>query len=125
MLFDYSLAGLVTLGLLAYLVWALLRPERSLTSPAEMRRRQKSPSSSGPRDRAANRGSGDGPTVRPFGLPDPIGACSTAGGRFNRGGPAPEDCRTFERGCYHGRSCLPVRRAGRCLRMSSEPTAPG
>jgi K+-transporting ATPase KdpF subunit len=28
MLFDYSLAGLVTLGLLAYLVWALLRPER-------------------------------------------------------------------------------------------------
>ena len=28
MLFDYSLAGLVTLGLLVYLVWALLRPER-------------------------------------------------------------------------------------------------
>ena len=28
MLFDYALAGLVTVGLLAYLVWALLRPER-------------------------------------------------------------------------------------------------
>jgi len=28
MLFDYSLAGLVTLGLLIYLIWALLRPER-------------------------------------------------------------------------------------------------
>ncbi len=28
MLFDYSLAGLVTLGLLVYLIWALLRPER-------------------------------------------------------------------------------------------------
>jgi K+-transporting ATPase KdpF subunit len=28
MLFDYWLAGLVTAGLLAYLVYALLRPER-------------------------------------------------------------------------------------------------
>jgi K+-transporting ATPase KdpF subunit len=28
MLLDYSLAGLVTLGLLVYLTWALLRPER-------------------------------------------------------------------------------------------------
>ena len=28
MLFDYALAGLVTFGLLAYLVYALLRPER-------------------------------------------------------------------------------------------------
>jgi K+-transporting ATPase KdpF subunit len=28
MIFDYSLAGLVTLGLLAYLTYALLRPER-------------------------------------------------------------------------------------------------
>jgi K+-transporting ATPase KdpF subunit len=28
MLFDYSLAGLVTVGLMIYLVWALLRPER-------------------------------------------------------------------------------------------------
>jgi K+-transporting ATPase KdpF subunit len=28
MLFDYSLAGLVTLGLLFYLTFALLRPER-------------------------------------------------------------------------------------------------
>lgn len=28
MIFDYSLAALVTVGLLAYLVFALLRPER-------------------------------------------------------------------------------------------------
>lgn len=28
MLFDYVLGGLVTLGLLVYLVYALLRPER-------------------------------------------------------------------------------------------------
>jgi K+-transporting ATPase KdpF subunit len=28
MLFDYSLAGLVSLGLLLYLTYALLRPER-------------------------------------------------------------------------------------------------
>jgi K+-transporting ATPase KdpF subunit len=28
MIFDYSLAGLVTAGLLLYLVFALLRPER-------------------------------------------------------------------------------------------------
>jgi K+-transporting ATPase KdpF subunit len=28
MLFDYSLAGLVTVGLVIYLVYALLRPER-------------------------------------------------------------------------------------------------
>ena len=28
MLFDYSLAGLVSLGLLTYLTYALLRPER-------------------------------------------------------------------------------------------------
>jgi K+-transporting ATPase KdpF subunit len=28
MLFDYSLAGLVTVGLLVYLTYALLRPER-------------------------------------------------------------------------------------------------
>jgi K+-transporting ATPase KdpF subunit len=28
MLFDYTLAGLMTLGLLVYLTWALLRPER-------------------------------------------------------------------------------------------------
>ena len=28
MIFDYSLAGLVTLGLLVYLTYALLRPER-------------------------------------------------------------------------------------------------
>lgn len=28
MIFDYSLAGLVTIGLLVYLVYALLRPER-------------------------------------------------------------------------------------------------
>ena len=28
MLFDYSLAALVTLGLLFYLVYALIRPER-------------------------------------------------------------------------------------------------
>jgi K+-transporting ATPase KdpF subunit len=28
MLLDYLLAGIVTLGLLAYLVYALLRPER-------------------------------------------------------------------------------------------------
>lgn len=27
MVFDYSLAGIVTAGLLAYLVYALLRPE--------------------------------------------------------------------------------------------------
>jgi len=27
MLFDYVLAGLVTVGLLAYLIYALLRPE--------------------------------------------------------------------------------------------------
>lgn len=28
MIFDYSLAGIVTLGLLVYLTYALLRPER-------------------------------------------------------------------------------------------------
>jgi K+-transporting ATPase KdpF subunit len=28
MLFDYSLAGLVTAGLMIYLVYALLKPER-------------------------------------------------------------------------------------------------
>lgn len=28
MIFDYSLAGIVTLGLLIYLTYALLRPER-------------------------------------------------------------------------------------------------
>jgi K+-transporting ATPase KdpF subunit len=28
MIFDYSLAGLVTIGLLIYLVFALVRPER-------------------------------------------------------------------------------------------------
>jgi len=28
MIFDYSLAGLVTLGLLIYLTYALLKPER-------------------------------------------------------------------------------------------------
>jgi K+-transporting ATPase KdpF subunit len=28
MIFDYSLAGLVTAGLMVYLVYALLRPER-------------------------------------------------------------------------------------------------
>ena len=28
MIFDYSLAGLVTVGLLVYLIYALLRPER-------------------------------------------------------------------------------------------------
>lgn len=28
MLFDYTLAGLVTAGLLAYLAYALVRPER-------------------------------------------------------------------------------------------------
>lgn len=28
MIFDYSLAALVTVGLLAYLTYALLRPER-------------------------------------------------------------------------------------------------
>jgi K+-transporting ATPase KdpF subunit len=28
MIFDYSLAGLVTVGLMIYLVCALLRPER-------------------------------------------------------------------------------------------------
>ncbi len=28
MTFDYALAGLVTVGLLIYLVYALLRPER-------------------------------------------------------------------------------------------------
>jgi K+-transporting ATPase KdpF subunit len=28
MMFDYSLAGLVSLGLLIYLTYALLRPER-------------------------------------------------------------------------------------------------
>lgn len=28
MVFDYSLAALVALGLLAYLIFALLRPER-------------------------------------------------------------------------------------------------
>lgn len=28
MVFDYSLAGLVTLGLLIYLTYTLLRPER-------------------------------------------------------------------------------------------------
>jgi len=28
MIFDYSLAGLVTLGLMIYLTYALLKPER-------------------------------------------------------------------------------------------------
>jgi len=28
MVFDYALAGIVTLGLLVYLTYALLRPER-------------------------------------------------------------------------------------------------
>jgi K+-transporting ATPase KdpF subunit len=28
MMFDYSLAGLVTMGLLIYLTYALLKPER-------------------------------------------------------------------------------------------------
>jgi K+-transporting ATPase KdpF subunit len=28
MIFDYSFAGLVTVGLMIYLVYALLRPER-------------------------------------------------------------------------------------------------
>ena len=28
MIFDYSLAGLVTVGVMIYLVYALLRPER-------------------------------------------------------------------------------------------------
>jgi K+-transporting ATPase KdpF subunit len=28
MIFDYSLAGLVTAGLMSYLVYALLKPER-------------------------------------------------------------------------------------------------
>ena len=28
MIFDYTLAGLVTIGLLTYLVYALIRPER-------------------------------------------------------------------------------------------------
>jgi K+-transporting ATPase ATPase F chain len=28
MIFDYALAGIVTAGLLVYLVYALLRPER-------------------------------------------------------------------------------------------------
>ena len=28
MIFDYSLAGLVTVGLMIYLVYALLKPER-------------------------------------------------------------------------------------------------
>jgi K+-transporting ATPase KdpF subunit len=28
MIFDYSLAGIVTVGLLIYLTYALLRPER-------------------------------------------------------------------------------------------------
>jgi K+-transporting ATPase ATPase F chain len=28
MIFDYALGGAVTLGLLAYLVYALIRPER-------------------------------------------------------------------------------------------------
>jgi K+-transporting ATPase KdpF subunit len=28
MMFDYSLAGLVTVGLMIYLVYALLKPER-------------------------------------------------------------------------------------------------
>ena len=28
MIFDYSLAGLITVGLLIYLVYALLRPEQ-------------------------------------------------------------------------------------------------
>ena len=32
MIFDYSLAGLVSLGLLFYLTYALLRPERLRTS---------------------------------------------------------------------------------------------
>jgi K+-transporting ATPase KdpF subunit len=30
MIFDYSLAGLVTAGLMIYLVYALLKPERLL-----------------------------------------------------------------------------------------------
>jgi K+-transporting ATPase KdpF subunit len=29
MIFDYSLAGLVTVGLLVYLTYALLKPEQS------------------------------------------------------------------------------------------------
>jgi K+-transporting ATPase KdpF subunit len=28
MIFDYSLAGLITVGLMIYLVYALLKPER-------------------------------------------------------------------------------------------------
>jgi K+-transporting ATPase KdpF subunit len=28
MIFDYSLAGLVTVGIMVYLVYALLKPER-------------------------------------------------------------------------------------------------
>ena len=28
MMFDYSLAGLVTVGLMIYLIYALLKPER-------------------------------------------------------------------------------------------------
>jgi len=28
MIFDYTLAAIVTVGLLVYLTWALLRPER-------------------------------------------------------------------------------------------------
>ncbi len=28
MIFDYSLAGLVTVGLMIYLIYALLKPER-------------------------------------------------------------------------------------------------
>ena len=28
MIFDYSLAGLVTVGLMIYLIYALLRPEK-------------------------------------------------------------------------------------------------
>jgi K+-transporting ATPase KdpF subunit len=33
MIFDYSLAGLVSLGLLFYLTYALLRPERFRSTP--------------------------------------------------------------------------------------------
>ena len=33
MIFDYALAGLVTAGLMIYLVYALLRPERLLKGP--------------------------------------------------------------------------------------------
>jgi K+-transporting ATPase KdpF subunit len=38
MIFDYSLAGLVSLGLLFYLTYALLRPERFWSCSAEQSR---------------------------------------------------------------------------------------